>query len=240
MTTVYEEITQLGSPIDVMYLMHKVYKVHTDRTEILAEKLQHGGDLNEVKANVDAWLKHLLYHADTEDTYMTGPLIANLHAHRSRPAKKNELEHEDLRIIGGEIADFIEQDDNAVLANDVASRFILKEKEEHTELARKAEDVEYALLQTLGDTKTIARNRRHLHQKIMELRGEEFDHFENEEAFVLPLVKEYMTSEQELECSRKLLFDDESENPRWIIDFIYSELEPHEQELLQQLEDSFS
>jgi hypothetical protein len=74
----------------------------------------------------------------------------------------------------------------------------------------------------------------------MEFRITEFDHFENEEAFVLPLVKDQMSSEQELECSRRLLFDDDAENPRWIIDFIYGELESGERELLKQLECSFS
>jgi hypothetical protein len=70
----------------------------------------------------------------------------------------------------------------------------------------------------------------------MSFRVTEFDHFENEEAFVLPVVKDQMEHSQELECARKLLFDDESANPRWIIDFIAGELEGNERELLVELE----
>jgi len=35
---------------------------------------------------------------------------------------------------------------------------------------------------------------------------------------------------------RKLLFDDESSDPRWIIDFIAGELKHNERELLTELE----
>ena len=42
----------------------------------------------------------------------------------------------------------------------------------------------------------------------------EFDHFENEEAFVLPLVQEGFTEQQRLEMVDRLLFDGNTENPR--------------------------
>ena len=46
----------------------------------------------------------------------------------------------------------------------------------------------------------------------------EFDHFENEETFVLPLVREGFSEQQQLEKVDRLLFDGNTDNPRWIID----------------------
>ena len=63
----------------------------------------------------------------------------------------------------------------------------------------------------------------------------EFDHFENEEAFVLPLVREQMTYEQQLQLTGKLLFDSTDQNENWIVDFLFSVLDDDEKSLLQDL-----
>ena len=63
----------------------------------------------------------------------------------------------------------------------------------------------------------------------------EFDHFENEEAFVLPLVREQMSYEQQLQLTGKLLFDSTDQNENWIVDFLFSVLDDDEKSLLQDL-----
>ena len=63
----------------------------------------------------------------------------------------------------------------------------------------------------------------------------EFDHFENEEAFVLPLVREQMSYEQQLQLTGKLLFDSTDQNENWIVDFLFSVLDDEEKSLLQDL-----
>ncbi len=235
-----EQITKLESPIDVMFLMHKAYIIHSNRAESLAEKAQDGGSLSEFVASLEGWLKHLLYHAQTEDTYMTGPLKDIEHQDGRHPARDNEKEHDELRRQGGGIAEFMEQGDNAGLSEQTSAFVLSMEEEEHADLTEKAQKVEQVLHQALGETRVLSRTRRHLYQKVMEFRVTEFDHFENEEAFVLPLVKDQMSPDQELECSRRLLFDDDSEDPRWIIDFIYGELESGDRKLLSDLEARFA
>jgi len=64
----------------------------------------------------------------------------------------------------------------------------------------------------------------------------EFDHFENEETFVLPLVREGFSEQQQLEMVDRLLFDGNTDNPRWIIDWMASELPSTQRELLLDLE----
>ncbi len=226
-----DQITQLESPIDVMYLMHKVYMKHSDFTENLALEAQEGGDLTVFKANLDAWLKHLLYHAQTEDEYMTEPLKDKILQDGREPLKANEVEHDELRQFGGSVLELLDQ---ASAENVLAS-----EEEEHAKLMEKVDQVEEAAGDAIAERFVKPRTRRHLYRSVMELRVSEFDHFENEEAFVLPIVKEQMSSSEELECSRRLLIDDDSDQPRWIIDFIIDQLEGVEKQLVMDLDKQF-
>ncbi|MBR48882.1 MAG: hypothetical protein CL734_01485 [Chloroflexi bacterium] len=83
--------------------------------------------------------------------------------------------------------------------------------------------------------KLKARYLRGLYQSVLDLKVVEFDHFENEEAFVLPLVREQMTYEQQLQLTGKLLFDSTDQNENWIVDFLFSVLDDDEKSLLQDL-----
>ena len=60
----------------------------------------------------------------------------------------------------------------------------------------------------------------------------EFDHFENEETFVLPLVREGFREQQQLEMMDRPLFDGNTDNPRCIIDWMASELPSTQRALL--------
>ena len=240
MTSTNDIIKHLETPIDVMLLMHKAFVIHSERTELLAKAAQSGGDLSELRISLDEWLKQLLYHTHTEDIYMTGPLTDVEHADGRHPARDSEQEHEELRKLGGGIFNFMEGGEDAGLSDEISSFIRSLDDYEHDELLNKAHQAERALKSALGETRVLARTRRHLYKRVMEFRIAEFDHFENEEAFVLPMVREQMGPAQELECSRKLLFDDNAENPRWVIDFIYRDLEESEKELLKELELSFS
>jgi len=235
-----DEIRVLESPIDVMYLMHKAFMIHSERTEALADKAQSGGDIKELAEALDGWLAQLLYHAKIEDEFMTGPLKDTLLQDGRTPLRENEKEHEELRQKGGALADYMEQGDHASLRSEVASMALAMEDRDHAELMGKAEEVEKAMRDAIGEEQVLARTRRHLYQSVVSFRIIEFDHFENEEAFVLPLVKDQMDHAQELECARKLLVDDESANPRWVIDFVTGELEVNERNLLKELEKEFS
>ena len=236
MPTFMDLITKLESPIDVMYLMHKVFMAHSERTEALAQRAQDGGNLTEFKASLDVLLKHLFYHVGTEDTYMTGPLRERQFQDGRMPLKENKQEHEDLREKGGDALSFVN-----VTETDLSPETILDlDDEEHAKFQKTVDELEFMANKALQEERAIARTRRHLYRSVMALRVAEFDHFENEEAFVLPLVKEQMSPSEELECSRRLLIDDDSDNPRWVIDFVHSELSDGEKLLLEDLETKFS
>ena len=231
-----DEIRVLESPIDVMYLMHKAFIKHSERTELLAEKAQSGGDLTNLENSINAWVAQLLYHTKIEDAHMTGPLKDGLLQDGRMPLKENLIEHEELRHQGATLIDHLQQGDKPSLRKQVAASILSMDDKDHAELMDKLEEVDTVSKQAIGEKKVRARTCRHMYESVVSFKVTEFDHFENEEAFVLPLVKDQMSDSEELECVRKLLFDDGSSDPRWIIDFVAEELEPKERELLNELE----
>jgi hypothetical protein len=113
------------------------------------------------------------------------------------------------------------------------------DEEQHNEFSLSIQEVEKYLKQAIGEERVVARTRRHLYGKAMALRMLEFDHFENEEAFVITQVRENMTVDQQMEIARHLLIDSESENPRWIIDWLFSELDADDRQIISSLESRF-
>ena len=229
-----DQITKLDSPIDVMYLMHKAFRAQSERTEALAAKGQEGGDLTEFRESFDYWIKQLLYHATTEDKYMTGPLTD------SQPARDNEAEHAGLVKIGGGLIEFLDRGDAAGLTENVTAAMAALEEKQHQELVEKAQEVEKVLIDAMGERKVIGRTRRHLYMRVMSLRVLEFDHFENEEEFVLPLVRDRFSTDQQLDLASRLLMGDEADDPRWIIDWVAREIDDEERKLLADLESKFT
>ena len=114
------------------------------------------------------------------------------------------------------------------------------EGQEHQELNEKAKDIEEILKEEMGEKKVIGRTRRHLYRRVMAMRILEFDHFENEEAFVCSIVREQMSENEQLDITRRLLIDDSADDPRWIIDWVAGELDPRERQLLADLEARFA
>ena len=109
----------------------------------------------------------------------------------------------------------------------------------HEELMNQLRTVDSVILEALGQKTILRRSLRHLYRSISDFRVVEFDHFENEESFVLPLVHDQMSYAEELECVRKLLIDDDSENPTWILDFVRENLVDSDRKLLDQISAKF-
>ena len=228
-----ESINKLEHPIDVMPLMHKAFRAVSDRTEALAADASTIEDIAELNGTFGYWVKQILYHAAVEDEVMTGPL------RDSQPARDNETEHAELAGKAGELSKFIALGNAAGLEESVREAAFTLEEEQHKELEERFHEVEDALKEVLGEKKVTARTIRHIHSRLLGVRILELDHFENEEAFVCPLVRDEIDEAGQLSMVRRLLIDDSAEDPRWVIDWVRSELDPAEQALLEELETRF-
>ena len=198
----HDPIKTLESPIEVMYLMHKVFMSHSDHTLELVSKVETGEcSIADVKRSFDLWIKHLLYHVQTEDYYMTGPLKEKKLQDGRMVLKENVSEHNDLREMGADLFAKIGKDARESLIEDV----LALDDQNHEELLDQLRIADSAIIETLGKQTILRRSIRHIYRSIFDFIVVEFDHFENEESFVLPLVHDQMSYAEELECVRKLL-----------------------------------
>lgn len=102
----------------------------------------------------------------------------------------------------------------------------------HGRLAERLEDVQSCLTEEIGRTMLIARTQRHLFGKVVMARIAQDDHLEEEEAFVLPVVRRQLSDAQQWTIVRHLLLDEEADDPRWYLEWLTDLLTPREQRLL--------
>ena len=223
--------------IDVMPLMHRAFRAVSDRTEAMAASATTFEDIAKLNESFGFWIKQIVYHAAVEDEVMTGPL-KNVQPVRE-PVQDNEDEHAALAGKAVELAEFIALGKGAGLAESVRDAAFTLEDEQHKELEDRFHEVEAALAEVLGDKKVTARTIRHIHSRVMGVRILELDHFENEEAFVCSLVRDEIDEAGQIYIIRRLLIDESTDDPRWIIDWVYSELNDPDQALLKDLEARF-
>ena len=97
-------------------------------------------------------------------------------------------------------------------------------------------DVMRVLEEDIGATSVISRTKQHLYGQVVALRVAQEDHLEIEEAMVLPLLRDNLSPECQLEVVGSLLIDREADDKRWVLDWISQDLTKKENELLLGLE----
>ena len=188
MTPESEEITNLDTPIDAMYLIHKALCVEAAEAERMVRGLHIGESLQPFRSLFNQWASALGYHAIMEDEFMT-PLLPDFPQVRANQESHRQLEH-------------------------------LLEK------------VELCMDEEIGRTRIIARTQRHLYGAVVSLHISQDDHLEEEEAFILPLIREHLSEEQQIMIVKKILIDEEGDR-RWILTWLGKHLDRNEQTLLE-------
>ena len=108
-------------------------------------------------------------------------------------------------------------------------------EKEDSEYARLLEGVMTVLEEDIGATSVIPRTKQHLYGQVIVLRVAQEDHLETEETMVIPLIRENLSVECQLEVVGALLIDHESDDHSWVIDWISQDLTPKENGLLRDL-----
>jgi hypothetical protein len=86
----------------------------------------------------------------------------------------------------------------------------------------------------------IARTQRHLFGSVVQARIAQDDHLEEEEAFVLPVIRRQLSAAQQQEIIGHLLVDQMAEDPRWPLDWLIEHLTSSEQQVVVDLASHFS
>ena len=201
------EITTLEQPIDAMYLIHKALRGEADRTVELAKHLETGCSLQAFKLAFTAWATAIMYHAEKEvGTAMT----------KSIDATRCSATHDPVERVKWALLE--------------------KEDEEYARLLDGVLEVMTVLEEDIGATSVISRTQQHLYGQVVALRVAQEDHLETEEAMVIPLLRENLSPECQLDVVGALLIDQEADDSHWVIDWISQDITPKEHELLLELE----
>jgi len=201
------EITTLEQPIDAMYLIHKALRGEADRTVELAKHLETGCSLQAFKLAFTAWATAIMYHAEKEvGTAMT----------KSIDATRCSAAHDPVERVKWALLE--------------------KEDEEYARLLDGVLEVMTVLEEDIGATSVISRTQQHLYGQVIALRVAQEDHLETEEAMVIPLLRENLSPECQLDVVGALLIDQEADDSHWVIEWISQDLTPKENELLLGLE----
>lgn len=224
------EITRLEHPIEVMYLIHKALQAEAARVEEMVRSFELGDSLQNIRGAFNFWATALVFHAEQEDKYMTAPMTD------CQPARDNEAEHAELGNILGDLNGFLDRSDKEGLEDRVKEAMVALHDEQHTELMQRLEDVMEVLHDEIGKTKVIARTQRHLYGRIVALRIAQDDHLESEEAFVLPEIWQRFDEDTQLEMAKQLLFDEQADDPRWVMRWVSQCLTVDERRLLAEVE----
>jgi len=223
------EVKSFESPVDAMHLIHRAFSDEAARVQQIIEDLETDASLQAFRLAFNFWASALMLHADVEDEFMTAPMAD------SQPARDNETEHADIAAKVQGLEGYLKRGDLTSLEASVKEAVLALHEEQHSELMERLEDVLSVLNVEIGHTYVIARTKRHLYARTVALRIAQDDHFESEEAFVLPEIRARMSEAQQLDVMKRLLIDSQSDEPRWILDWVQGSCTPSEQGLIEEL-----
>jgi hypothetical protein len=224
------EITDLGSPIGAIYLIHKALRAEAAHAERLAFDLNPGDSLQRFRLAFNSWATALVSHAELEDKYLATPLAGLTTPTRFGYGHGVEGNNSPATTASPPVADAPE------LPKSVFTTMMAMEDEAHNELVEAAQAVLTVLDQEIGKTSPIPRTIQHLHRQVVALCIAQEDHLETEEALILPAIRERVSEQQQLQMAKGLLIDERAQDTRWIIDWMAPHLTLGEHELLAGLE----
>ena len=219
---------------DIMLLIHRTLSAEAALVQDLIEGHQIEDSLQNFRLRFHVWAAMLMYHADTEDRYMTAPLTD------FELARSNEAEHAELGDLAGGLAQYLEDRDAETLEQRVKAAAIALHSQQHDKLLEALEDVLAVLDVEIGKTKLIPRTLRHLYGKVVSLRICQDDHFESEEALVLPEVEARFSSREKQEIAHKLLIDEGADDPTWVLSWVIENTESTGRESLISIKDTLT
>ena len=208
-----DEIAKLKTPLDAAQLIHEALRNAASQVKEITGQLETGNSLQGFKLAFDSWATALVFHLNQEEIYVESSLTNVL------SSGGGESNHAKKGMTG------------MLLAFGSVGR---------SEQMEMIEDVFSVLYGEIGNTSLITRTIQHLHRRIVEMETTQDNHFETQEALVLPLLREWMDEHHQLELIKNLLIDDESDDPRWIIDWVAQQSDSSGKAALAELESQFA
>ena len=100
----------------------------------------------------------------------------------------------------------------------------------------KIEDVFSILYSEIGDTSLITRTTQHLQRQILAMEIAQTNHLETQDLLIIPILANRMDSVDQLSLLKNILIDEQSDDRRWIVDWISEHSNPSSKSALAEIE----
>ena len=207
------ELARLKSPLEAAQLIHEALRKAAGQVREITGQLETGNSLQEFKLAFNSWATALVFHLNQEEIHVESSLTNAL---SSGGGETNHAKKGMTRLL--------------LAIGSVGRR----------EQMQMIEDLFSVLYGEIGNTSIITRTIQHLHRRVVEMETTLQNHLETQEALVLPLLREWMDECKQLELVKNLLIDDESDDPRWIIDWVSQRSDSSGKAALAELESQFA
>lgn len=221
-------VNRLRRPIDVVILIHKALRAQAVRAELEVEKLDALGGLHSFNLVFNSWATNLMTQTELERQHIRGISISGRPSGRAERTQTSYLLPQTDALHPEQVA--------SAPSEDLSAAPLLSLEEE---LLDSVQAVLTVLNKEIGKTSVITRTKQHVHRQVLALRIVQEDYFETEEALALPAIRDNVSERRQLQMARGLLIDKGADDPRWIIDWVASELDPAERQQLAQMEARF-
>ena len=221
-----EIVARPCTPIDTVLLTHKALRTEATRIEKLVRDMEEGGSLQPFNLAFNAWAMALVFHAEQENKYLLD------HLNHYGEASGGDS--------GGLPSQPPSKNGSNPLVMEVRAAMVAQEEELHQKMVEKIEEVLSVLQDDIGSTSVIRRTIQHLYRQIVALRIALENHLDTEEALVLPRIEENLDEPQQLLLAENLLTDSDSEDPRWMIEWVSERLTPEDRTAFLALDKSFA
>ena len=208
-----DEIARLKTPLDAAQVIHEALRNAAGQVKEISGQLKTGNSLQGFKLAFDSWATALVFHLSQEEIYVESSLTNALASDGGESIHTNKEITKMLLTLGS------------------------VGRSQQMEII---EEVFSVLYSEIGNTSLITRTIQHLHRRIVQMGTTQDNHFEIQEALVLPLIREGMDESQQLELIKNLLIDNESDDPRWIIDLVSQQSDSSGKIALAELESKFA
>ena len=202
----------LPGPLQAAKLIHEALRKAAGEVKGIAGQLETGNSLQGFKLAFDAWAMALVFHLTQEEAHMD-PCLATA-----------------LSTSYGEDG----------LDSDSISKVILAlSRVGRSEQMEMIEEVFRILYHEIGNTSLITRTIQHLYRQVVAMGIAQENHLEAKEVMVLPILCEGMGDYQQLALIKTLLIDDQSDNRRWIVEWVFERSDSDGKAILAELESRF-
>lgn len=208
-----DENSGLPTPLQAANLIHEALRKAAGEVKGIAGQLEIGNSLQGFKLAFDSWAMALVFHLTQEEAYMDSCLATVL----STSGGKGELDSDRVSKV--------------ILALSRVGR---------SEQIEMIEEVFRILYHEIGSTSLITRTIQHLYRQVVAMGIAQENHLEVKEVMVLPILCQGMRDYQQLVLIKNLLIDDQSDNQRWIVEWVLERSDSEGKAILAELEGRFT